>query len=159
MDTSEEQVFLFIENQHKGTPYGNLYISDEKGRSFTLSISNVIKSSAVDFEKINSLDGTFVINRYNRDFNALAKPNMFTENDIFAEEEKKSRLTQTSSTDSSRQTQTSDDVHREELAVSITMKEVEEDMRTYITHNKGAKWELIQSPLVTSKGAPINCYV
>jgi len=79
MDTSEDQVFLFIENQDPGTPYGNLYISDEKGRSFTLSMSNVVKGAAVDFEKINSLDGTFVINRYNRDFKALSKPNLFDE--------------------------------------------------------------------------------
>jgi hypothetical protein len=32
MDTSESQVFLFIENHGLDTPFGNLYISDEKGR-------------------------------------------------------------------------------------------------------------------------------
>jgi hypothetical protein len=32
MDTSESQVFLFIENHGLETPFGNLYISDEKGR-------------------------------------------------------------------------------------------------------------------------------
>lgn len=92
MDTSEEQVFLFIENQNKGTPYGNLYISDEKGRHFTLSISNVLKTSAVDFEKINSLDGTFVVNRYNKGKAGLAKPMTFSEEDMVREDEKKSRL-------------------------------------------------------------------
>lgn len=93
MDTSEDQVFLFIENQNPGTPYGNLYISDEKGRSFTLSMSNVIKGAQVDFEKINSLDGTFVINRYNRDFNPIHKPDIFSEDDMLIEEEKKGRMT------------------------------------------------------------------
>lgn len=39
------------------------------------------------------------------------------------------------------------------------MQEVEEDTRTYITHNKGAKWELIQAPTITSKGVPINCHI
>lgn len=32
-------------------------------------------------------------------------------------------------------------------------------MRTYITHNRGAKWELLRSPTVTSKGSPIDCHV
>ena len=27
-------------------------------------MENVIKSSAVDFEKVSSLDGTFILNRY-----------------------------------------------------------------------------------------------
>ena len=65
MDTSEKQVFLFIENHGVSTPFGNLYISDEKGRIFSLSMANVIKKDAVDFEKVSSLDGTFIVNRYN----------------------------------------------------------------------------------------------
>jgi len=64
VDTSEQQVFLFIENHGETTPFGNLYISDEMGRSFTLSIPNVIKGVSVDFERVNSLDGTFIVNRY-----------------------------------------------------------------------------------------------
>merc|ERR1712151_470123 len=64
MDTSEEQVFLFLENHGLTTPFGNLYISDENARSFSLSIDNVIKGNAVDFERVTSLDGTFIINRY-----------------------------------------------------------------------------------------------
>jgi hypothetical protein len=86
MDTSEDQVFLFIESQIAGSPFGNLYISDEKGRSFTLSMTNVIKNKAVDFEKVNSLDGTFIINRYNKEVNALFKPEIFDETDIIAKE-------------------------------------------------------------------------
>ena len=49
MDTSENQVFLYIENHGLQSPFGNLYISDEKGRSFTLIMDNVIKGNAVDF--------------------------------------------------------------------------------------------------------------
>lgn len=90
MDTSENQVFIFIENHGELTPFGNLYISDEKGRSFTLSMPNVIKGNAVDFEKVASLDGTFVINRYNKaDLSrAVKKPALdikeFDETDIIA---------------------------------------------------------------------------
>ena len=62
MDTSEEQVFLFIENRNPGSPIGNLYISDEKGRTFTLSIPNIVKLKQVDFEKVSSLEGVFITN-------------------------------------------------------------------------------------------------
>lgn len=43
---------------------GNLYISDEKGRSFTLSIANVINTDAPDFQKVSSIEGTFMVNQY-----------------------------------------------------------------------------------------------
>jgi hypothetical protein len=55
-------------------------------------MSNVIKNGQVDFEKINSLDGTFVINRFNREVNAQSTPNIFSEDDLIIEDEKKSRL-------------------------------------------------------------------
>ena len=64
MDTSEEQVFLFLENHGLKSPFGNLYISDTNARSFTLSMENVIKGTAVDFERVTSLDGTFIVNKY-----------------------------------------------------------------------------------------------
>lgn len=64
LDTSENQVFLFIHNHGRESPFGNLYISDDHGRSFSLSISNIIVGAAVDFEKVASLDGTFIVNRY-----------------------------------------------------------------------------------------------
>jgi len=32
-------------------------------------------------------------------------------------------------------------------------------VRTYITHNKGGKWELLRAPTQTSKGAPIDCHI
>ena len=31
--------------------------------------------------------------------------------------------------------------------------------KTYITHNKGGKWELIKAPTVDSNGEPINCFI
>ena len=64
MDTSENQVFLYLENKGQKTPFGNLYISDTDARSFSLSIENVIKGSAVDFERVTSLDGTFIANKF-----------------------------------------------------------------------------------------------
>ena len=64
MDTSEEQVFLFLENKGRSAPFGTVYISDASGRTFAESLDNVIKGSAVDFERVTSLDGTFIANKY-----------------------------------------------------------------------------------------------
>lgn len=72
MDTSERSVFLFISDYTLDHPVGNLFISDGQGSRFTHSAENVIKSgwgsnSMVDFEAVESMDGTFITNRY--DFN------------------------------------------------------------------------------------------
>lgn len=163
MDTSEQQVFLFIENHGETTPFGNLYISDEKGRSFTLSMTNVIKGHAVDFEKVNSLDGTYVINRYNkavRDQKSYRKADYkeFDEVDIIAEENKKGRMQSRASAATNGKTSISSrDVQR--IPDSIPEDEVYGHVRSYITHNKGATWDLIRPPTVTSRGNPIDCHV
>jgi len=64
LDTQEDQVFLFLENHGHASPFGSLYISDESGHYYSLSMKNVIKGSAIDFERVNSLDGTYVVNVY-----------------------------------------------------------------------------------------------
>jgi hypothetical protein len=65
MDTSEESVFLHIQNHGPNTPMGNVYISDGSGKFYSLSIDNVIRGTEyVDFEKVNSLDGVFLANKF-----------------------------------------------------------------------------------------------
>jgi hypothetical protein len=129
MDTSEEQVFMFVENRITGTPFGNLYISDDKGRLFTLSISNVVKdNSLVDFEKISSLDGTFIVNRYDYELPSLERP-MYADDENFVMPK----------------------------IEPVTIEDVKNKTKSYITHNKGATWELIKSPQIDSFNQPINC--
>jgi hypothetical protein len=60
-------------------------------------MSKVIKGTAVDFEKISALDGTFMINRYNNDVgNSKLKSKQqvkeFDESDLISYESKKSKL-------------------------------------------------------------------
>ena len=77
------------------TPFGNLYISDSEGRSFSLSMENIIKGTAVDFERVTSLDGTFIANRYDSEhthdssFNKKFRDGDFDEADMIAEESEK----------------------------------------------------------------------
>jgi len=118
MDTSEEQVFMFVENRNTGTPFGNLYISDNKGRLFTLSISNVVRdNSLVDFEKISSLDGTFIVNRYDQELPAMERA-------VYADNAD----------------------YNPTRIEPVTLEDVKNKTKSYITHNKGASWDLIRSP-------------
>jgi hypothetical protein len=44
---------------------GNVYMSDGSGISYSESITHVIKGlEYVDFEKINSLEGVFIANKF-----------------------------------------------------------------------------------------------
>jgi hypothetical protein len=65
MDTSELSVFLHIQSHGASSPMGNVYISDYQGKYYSESIKNVLRGTEyVDFERINSLDGVFLANRY-----------------------------------------------------------------------------------------------
>lgn len=164
MDTSEDQVFLFLENHGQDTPFGDLYISDIDGRAFSLSLDKVIKGTAVDFEKVNSLDGTYIVNRYelgdNRKTGGSAKNKKigeFDESDIYEYEEKKNSKNRMGHNQNAKQTKTQYEMTKMEDTVPGSI--VQQAVRTYITHNKGASWELIASPHQTPEGKPIDCYV
>lgn len=99
MDTSEDAVFLFLENKGMTTPFGTVYISDANGRSFSMSLENVIKGNAVDFERVTSLDGTFIANKYAPNKSHTFAPSRghmydvddWTEADMIAEEQRHSQ--------------------------------------------------------------------
>lgn len=56
---------MFVQNHGPNTPLGSIFVSDGSGRYYSLSLENVLKGlSLVDFEKINSLEGVFIANRY-----------------------------------------------------------------------------------------------
>lgn len=40
----------------------------------------------------------------------------------------------------------------------FTAKDLEKNIKTYITHNKGGKWELIKSPNEDSNGKKVKCF-
>lgn len=64
MDTSEESVFLHVQT-HNNQHAGDIYISDGSGKFYSISIENTVKGlEFVDFEKINSLEGVFIANKY-----------------------------------------------------------------------------------------------
>ncbi len=92
MDTSEKSVFLYISDESSAVPMGNLFVSDGLGYRFSHSLENIIKGGgAVDFETVESLDGTFIANRYDKDHHEVGHKmagqlREITEEDIIAEE-------------------------------------------------------------------------
>jgi hypothetical protein len=65
MDTSEETVFLHIAQNEISSPTGSIYISDGFGKNYTTSIEKVARGlDLVDFEKVNSLEGVFIANKF-----------------------------------------------------------------------------------------------
>ena len=103
MDTSEKSIFLYVSDDKFTEPIGNLFISDGLGYRFSHSLENIIKGGgAVDFETIESLDGTFMANRYDVKHgqgNNRAAGNLreITDEDIDEETAKKSEKTKMSS--------------------------------------------------------------
>lgn len=39
------------------------------------------------------------------------------------------------------------------------MKDLQSNIRTYVTHNKGGKWDLIKAPTTDSEGNKVDCYL
>ena len=65
MDTSEESVFLHVQTLGADIPIGNIYVSDGSGALYAVSLTNVLRGTElVDFEKVNSLEGVFIANKF-----------------------------------------------------------------------------------------------
>lgn len=46
-------------------PLGDIYVSDGAGKFYSMSMTNVLRGSElVDFEKVNSLEGVFLANKF-----------------------------------------------------------------------------------------------
>ena len=170
MDTSEETVFLHIQNRGAGLPLGNIYMSDGSGKFYTLSVDNVLRGSElVDFEKVNSLEGVFLANKFevadkSERLGQLKKningTKQFTKADIDAAGIAQTKMNQAGQGGmNKKQKQTKDAVRKEMAGEDEGLKDIENNIRTYITHNKGGKWELIRAPTIDSEGKKVNCYM
>ena len=101
MDTSEETVFLHVQTLGAEIPLGNIFVSDGSGKFYSMSLQNVLRGQElVDFEKVNSLEGVFLANKFeessshaNRD-SILPKDNKkkFTKAEIEAQSIKEARM-------------------------------------------------------------------
>mmetsp|Transcript_29704 Transcript_29704/g.45285 ORF Transcript_29704/g.45285 Transcript_29704/m.45285 type:complete len:857 (-) Transcript_29704:59-2629(-) len=163
MDTSEKSIFLYISDNKVANPVGNLFVSDGLGYRFTHSLENIIKGNgAVDFETVESLDGTYLANRYdsqhgtgnNRNAGQLRE---ITEDDILAEEASQAEHQRMGSGMSKKQGETHQDTMRGHSQEEI--EAFDHKIKSYITHNKGASWELIKAPEKDMKGKHTDCFL
>lgn len=168
LDTSEKSVFLYVSDDSKQQPVGNLFMSDGLGYRFSHSLENIIKGGgAVDFETVESMDGTFVANRYDSSHGSSSGSNKnagelrpITEDDIMEEEMNQAEKSKMSNGNSNKkQGQTAKGGRKRQRSELEQLEEFDQKIKTYISHNKGASWELIRAPDTDMKGKNTNCYV
>ncbi len=118
----------------------------------------------VDFEKINSLEGVFVANRFDSDhthdffFDQKFKGKEFTQEEVMANMADKMKRSQEASTNiNKKQMKTKLSIQKD--GDEFSAKDLEKNIKTFITHNKGGKWEVIKAPTEDSEGKKIDCYV
>lgn len=158
MDTNEQQVFLYVQDDKVAHPVGNLFISDGHGIRYTHSLENIVKDGgSVDFEAVESMDGTFIANRYDYHHSAGNNKNAghlreVTPEDILEEhyaQDERTRM-HNSGNSNSKQMSTRDQSNRK--IPGGYDYDFDQKIKTYITHNKGASWELIRAPEHDMKG-------
>lgn len=167
MDTSEKSVFLYVSDDNVLENVGNLFISDGFGYRFSHSLENIIKgNNAVDFETVESLDGTYIANRYDREhregnneISAAGNLKKLTEEEIETELENAEEKDQKVSSSMSKGQQiTRKDGKKKLNRKATSLQNFNKKIKTYITHNKGASWELIRAPEKDISGKNTKCY-
>lgn len=162
MDTSEKTVFLYVSDNRYSNPVGNLFVSDGLGYRFTHSLENIIKrGSAVDFETIESMDGTFMANRYDIDHNsdnvakAAGNIKQITDDDIEEHEKQKAEKSRMQTNVNKKQAM----INKETVSANLQLVDFLDKIKTYITHNKGSTWELVPAPKEDMNGKSTSCFL
>lgn len=167
MDTSEKSVFLYVSDKKVREPVGNLFVSDGLGYRFTHSLENIIKGAgAVDFETVESLDGTYIANRYDINHGkgtntAAGHLREVTEEDIREEEiaqAERSRMSSGANQSKNQRLTANSAAKKGNRGELEELEAFDQKIKTYISHNKGASWELIRPPEQDMRGKPTNCF-
>jgi hypothetical protein len=140
LDTSEQTVFLHINHFGDVSKYGHIYISDETGSNFSLSLRYNVRTEhdhRCDFQKVESIEGTYIANVIDREYMAEAEQQM-EEEEI---EEGESMEIGSQGHDKKSE---SHNTYRHYL-------------QTMITFNKGGIWRRITAPLTDVDGKKYDC--
>ena len=137
LDTSEDMVFLFINNFGSSVRFGNIYASGDKGKDFSLSVKNnlQLRDGDNDFENVKSVDGVYLANVVSGKYMKLAKQQLMNQ---LKEQKMAQQKGQTT----------------KKLHLSINYMNY---AKTLITHNKGGDWKRLTSPQTDSNGNPYDC--
>jgi len=141
LDTSQEAVLLHVDHGHvDGVTVGNVYVSDETGSRYTLSLPNNVRGTNgdCDLDKVAALDGIYIANYVSKEQEYAAESESVTE-------EGENDEADTSQTD------------RAKKRWDRKRSKEEPNIRTVITFDKGGLWRNIPAPRVDSLGNPTNC--
>ena len=150
LDTSEGGVMIQVNHGDDAGPYhagvGHIYISDEAGVGYSLSLAYNLRNSNGDceFDKVHSLEGIYIANQ----------------RDPYAREERH-YLNHKSEYELDEYEYDDDDEEADQTAVGKRHGKSGREasfIRTVITFTKGAIWDYLDAPKVDSLGKPyIGC--
>ena len=132
LDTSEDIMFLYMNNLTIGSKFGYIYASGENGKEFSISLKNNIQfyEDFNDFEKIESVEGVYLANVISGKFIKKASIEI-------------QKMNSNKNTDKNKKKN-----------LSINYKNF---IKTLITHNKGGDWKRLTAPTVDSNGNSYDC--
>jgi len=147
LDTSEGLVMLHVNHGAKENQVGNVYISDEKGFRFTLSLPNNVRGTNGDceFDKVLSLEGLYMAN-----FKDIPRSG---DSASSGAEVAKEAAAESEALEGEAAAGTEVDKRR---APKNKAKE-ESVVRTVISFDKGGVWSYLKPPRVDSTGKQIDC--
>lgn len=148
LDTSEGAIMLHVNHgSRENGAVGNIYISDETGTRFTLSLEDNVRNHAgeCEFDKILGVEGVYMANfrdnhENEKDFEEEFAEDDGDDDDYVPEGEEVWEASQV-------------DHNRNAKAKS----KKESVVRTVITFDKGGRWDRLKPPTVDSLGKKIDC--
>lgn len=148
LDTSEGLVMLHVNHGAKEARVGNVYISDDKGYRFTLSLPNNVRGTNGDceFDKVLSLEGVYMANY---------KETKSSDTSGGVDDKTKEAAAESDALEEEAKAGTEVDKRR---APKSKAKE-ESVIRTVISFDKGGAWSYLKPPRVDSTGKQIECPV
>ncbi|CAK8990275.1 unnamed protein product [Durusdinium trenchii] len=148
LDTSEGLVMLHVNHGAKEARVGNVYISDDKGYRFTLSLPNNVRGTNGDceFDKVLSLEGVYMAN-YKETKSSDTSGGVDDKTKACAELHVERRLVFCVGAQVDKR-----------RAPKSKAKE-ESVIRTVISFDKGGAWSYLKPPRVDSTGKQIECPV
>jgi len=146
LDTSAGLVMLHVNHGAKEAQVGSVYISDEKGYRFTLSLPNNVRGSNGDceFDKVLSLEGVYMAN---------FKEAKSSDTTGGVDDKTKEAAEESEALEEEAKSGTEVDKRR---APKSKAKE-ETVVRTVISFDKGGAWSYLKPPRVDSTGKQIDC--
>jgi hypothetical protein len=158
MESWSGAVFLFI-NHHKGTEnYGSVYMSDATGKGFSLTLSRVPlgANGYADIEEVNSVEGVIIANKYIKEAakSDKAASDVQVDNGVLRKLKNKAAVAAKLSNRGNNKDGTGSSVDKN--LESMAKKQIATPMKTYISLNRGGKWQLLSPPEKTAKGKIIK---